>query len=131
MEKFTPEYFLKNILFLTMNFFTLSLTDRIVEFIKRLRWKTYFFLNLSDLPSYQGKEVFNLKTQKTPPSNKLLDPFENDLFQLIWKIKFEKSNLENNLIISRLKPTMTLKTLIRFGFELTKLMIFIRLDLQR
>ena len=49
-----------------------------------------FFLNLSDLPTYQGKEVFNLKTQKTPSSNKLQDPFENVLSKLIKKIKSRK-----------------------------------------
>ena len=34
--------------------------------------------------------VFKLKTQNTPPSKKLLDPSENDLFRLIRKIKFRK-----------------------------------------
>ena len=63
--------------------------DKIVDFIKSLRWKTYFFFNLSDLPTYQGKEVFNLKTLKTLPNYKL-DPFENDLYKLIRKIKFSK-----------------------------------------
>ena len=73
-----------------MNTFTLLLTDKIVDFIKRLSLKTYFFLKFLDLSTYEDKEVFNLKTQKIPPSNKLLDLFENDLFKLIREIKFRK-----------------------------------------
>ena len=36
------------------------------------------------------KEVYNLNSQKTPPNNKLLDPFEADLFKLIKKIRFRR-----------------------------------------
>ena len=33
-----------------------------------------------------------LKSQRTPPNNKLLNPFEADLFKLIKKIKFRKNH---------------------------------------
>ena len=38
------------------------------------------------------KEVYNLGFQRTPPNNKLLDPFEADLFKLIKKIKFRRDH---------------------------------------
>ncbi len=101
-----------------MNPLTLSLTDKIVDFIKRLKWKTYFFSNFSDLATYQGKEVFNLKTQKTPPRNKLLNPLENDLFKLIRKIKFRKQF--NSFRTKPNKDIENIKTLQRFGFERTE-----------
>ena len=34
------------------------------------------------------KQVYNLKSQKTPPNNKQLDPLEVDLFKLIKNIRF-------------------------------------------
>ena len=45
MEKFTPMYSLKNIPFPKKHDFVLSLTDKIVDFIKRIRWKAHFHLN--------------------------------------------------------------------------------------
>ena len=45
MEKFTPKYSLKKIPFPGKHDFVLSLTDKIVEFIKRMRWKAHFHLN--------------------------------------------------------------------------------------
>ena len=38
------------------------------------------------------KKVYNLKSQMTPPNNKLLDPFEADLFKSIKKIRFRSYN---------------------------------------
>ena len=38
----------------------------------------------------QNKDVYNLKSQKTPPNNKLLDLFAADLFKLIKKIRFRR-----------------------------------------
>ena len=52
------------------------------------------------------KKAFNLKTQKTLPSNKLLDPFEKDLFKLITNKhnKIEPSKY-NKLIQNKLNDT--------------------------
>ena len=73
MEKFTPEYFMKNIMFPGKHQFLLSLIEKIVEFIKRMWWKNHIYLNPSD-PSWElrpGKK--KMKPQKTPPSNHKLD----------------------------------------------------------
>ena len=58
--------------------------------MKRLRWKTYFFFNPSETLSEQGRNFLKFKSQRTPPNHKLLEPFENDLFKLIKKIRFRK-----------------------------------------
>ena len=42
MEKFMPTYSLKNILFPGKHEFIQFLTDKIMEFIKRVQWKTHF-----------------------------------------------------------------------------------------
>ena len=48
-------------------------------------------LNFSDVRNCT-KKVYNLKSKRTPPNYKLLDPFEADLFKLIEKIKFRKDH---------------------------------------
>ena len=47
------------------------------------------------------KEVYNLKSQNTPPNNRLLDPFEADLFRLIKKVKFKRENNNFQMKLSR------------------------------
>ena len=89
MEIFTPEYSLKNIPHST---FLLSLIEKIEDFIKRIWWKTYFYLNSSDVTNCTKREVYNQKSQRKLPNNKLLDPFEADLYKLIKKIKFRKDH---------------------------------------
>ena len=49
----------------------------------------------------QKKEVYNLKSQNTPPNNRLLDPFEADLFGLIKKIKFKRENNNFQMKLNR------------------------------
>ena len=83
MEIITPEYSQKNIPHPTYHVFQLSLTEKIEDFIKRIRWKTYFNFNSSDIPNWTKNEVYRLKSQRTPP-------FEAELFKLIKKIKFRK-----------------------------------------
>ena len=90
MEKFTPDYSLKNIPYPTLQSYTLDLTEKIIDVIKRIRWKTHFFLHPPE--EHHKKETFNLKTQNTPPTNPLLDPFEEDLLRLVRKIKFTKQH---------------------------------------
>ena len=92
MEIFTPEYSLKNIPHPTYHAFHLSLSEKIEDFIKRIWWKTYFYLNSSDIPNCPKKEVYHLKSQRTPPNKKLLDRFEAGLFKLIRKIRLRQDH---------------------------------------
>ena len=45
MDQFPLEYSLKNIPFPGKHEFIQSLNDKIVEFIKKIRWKTRFYFN--------------------------------------------------------------------------------------
>ena len=92
---------MKNIPFPGKHEFILSLTDKIVEFIKRMRWKTHFYLNPSDSQQEQTLGGRRLNSQKTPPSNRKLDPFEDDLFGLIRKINFR--NITKNGFQAKMK----------------------------
>ena len=91
MEKFTPKYSLKNISFPGKHDFVLSLTDKIMDFIKRMRWKAHFHLNPAATKEEQKPGARRLKSQRTPPSNSGLDQFENYLFGIIRKIEFMNS----------------------------------------
>ena len=101
MDTYTPEYSLKNIPYPSHHAFQLALTEKIEDFIKRLRWRTLFYLEPQEDNNCTKKEVYNLKSQNTPPTNRLLDPFEADLFRLIKKVKFKRGNNNFQMKFSR------------------------------
>lgn len=59
-----------------------------------MRWKVMFFKPSKDECDEEenGKNSFGLKSDKCPPPVKELIKFEEDLFNLVNKIKFRKSN---------------------------------------
>ena len=91
MDKFTLGYSVKNILFPEKHEFILFQTNKIVEFTKRIRWKIHFYLDPSDSHQEQRQGGMRLNSQRTPSSNRKLDPFEDDLFGLIRKINFRNT----------------------------------------
>ena len=70
MDKFAPEYSLKNIPFPGKHEFILCLTDKIVEFIKRMRWKSPFYFNpfrlTTEEDSQQEEVEFTKDTTQQP-----------------------------------------------------------------
>ena len=101
MDTYTPEYSLKNIPYPSHHAFQLALTEKIEDFIKRLRWRTLFYLEPQEDNNCAKKEVYNLKSQNTLPNNRLLDPFEADMFGLIKKIKFKRENNNFQMKLNR------------------------------
>ena len=70
--------------------------DKIEQVIKRMRWKTFFYIN----PSRENmQQIYGLKTLNCPPKIKEMVLFERDLWDLVNKIKFRKvsSNFQNQL----------------------------------
>ena len=69
--------------------------DKLKTFIKRIRWKPFFF---------EKKTVtinFGFKSVKTPPKNEQLSQFESDFYDMVQNIEFRKviyssKNLFNN-----------------------------------
>ena len=108
MDNYTPEYSLKNIPFPSYHVFRLALTEKIVDFVKRLRWKAFFYLDSCKNTDDIKKDVCNLKSQNTPPNNRLLDLFETDLFKLIKMVKFKK--VRNNFQMKLSKDIKEVKT---------------------
>ena len=70
--------------------------DKMEQVIKRMRWKTFFYIN----PSRENmQQTYGLKTLNCPPKIKEMVLFERDLWDLVNKIKFRKvsSNFQNQL----------------------------------
>ena len=66
-----------------------ALITRTEDFIKRLRWKAFFFLNeLQPDSDPTPRETFGFRTPNTPPPILQLRSFENDLYKLLSSIKF-------------------------------------------
>ena len=69
--------------------------DKLKTFIKRIRWKPFFF---------EKKTVttnFGFKSVKTTPKNEQLSQFESDFYDMVQNIEFRKviyssKNLFNN-----------------------------------
>ena len=63
-----------------------SMMEKFESFIKRLRWKAYFFDKNEHLVNNTN---FGLKSRFTPPQHELLSPFESDLYDMIRLINFK------------------------------------------
>ena len=94
-------YSMKNIPLSSRNEYIMKLIEKIESVARRMRWRAYFFGKQEE--NNQQSENYGFKSELSPPANGLLQPFENDLFELIRKIKFRGVNcnfqkkLSNNL----------------------------------
>ena len=75
-----------------------NLIFRLESFIKRTRWKEFFFNKNSEF-NKQLNVNFGLKSIKTPPKNKHLNAFKNDLYDMLRNITFKnvKSSFQQQL----------------------------------
>ena len=99
MEKFHFAHSQKSIPIPPQNTYKKILLAKTEDFIQRLRWKTFFFLNPE--ANKNDKETYGFKTQKTAPQIPELSHFEKDLADLIGDIKF--TNFRNDFQ-NELKP---------------------------
>ena len=88
MEKFVFAHSQKNIPIPSKKSYLKTLIAKTEDFIQRLRWKTFFFLNPNE--NSNKKNTYGFKTQKTAPQIPELNNFEKDLADLINNIKFTK-----------------------------------------
>ena len=63
------------------------LTQKIESLIRRMRWKAYFFKNQT---MESSNDNFGFKSDSCPPTDELLNPFEQDLYILIQEIEFRQ-----------------------------------------
>ena len=85
------DYSTKNIPYPSLDSYLKLLTSRTVDFIKRLRWKAFFYSKgTSGHP--MRTENFGFKSQKSPPADQNLRRFEEGLFEIIKTLRFNKAN---------------------------------------
>ena len=84
METFNITYLKKNISILSENEYKLKLILKKENFLKRMRWKALAFL--CKLKG-SDKDNYGFKTAECPSSVKELVPFENDMMDMIKKLR--------------------------------------------
>ena len=83
-------YSLKNIPLPNKKTYTKLMIEKTQSFLKRLRWKAFFFDNPSE-NSGDRKQNFRFKSEKCPSQNKEILHFENDMYEMISNLKFKDS----------------------------------------
>ena len=90
-DKVNLGYSTKNIPIPNKNQYLKEMISNLESFIKRLRWKAFFFdFKNNNKLGPQQMENFGFNTEKTPPQHKDLLSFETDLYQLVRSLKFRK-----------------------------------------
>ena len=98
MEKFNIGYSTKNIPLPSQNDFLQRLIEKTEQFLRRMRWKAYFFLNPNT--STISKNTYGFKSTKNPPPIDELKDFEDDMLKLVQSTKFKQIN---NPFLNKLK----------------------------
>ena len=98
MEKFNISYSTKNIPLPSRSDYLQRLIEKTEQFLRRIRWKAYFFLNPDTTSS--SKETYGFKSTKNPPPIEELKDFENDMLKMIQSVKFKQVN---NSFLDKLK----------------------------
>ena len=93
MDTFNITYSKKNIAIPSENEYKLKLIMKREKFLKRMRWKALGFLG--KLKS-SDKDNYSFETVKCPSSVKEVEPFENDMMDMIKILKFKRVNNEFN-----------------------------------
>lgn len=90
MEKFNIDYSTKNIPLPSQSEYQLRLIEKTEHFIRRMRWKAFFFLH----PEAVGKpkETYGFRSTRNPPHIEELKEFENDVLKMIQGIRFRQVN---------------------------------------
>ena len=75
-------YSLKTILLPDQKTYMKDMMEMVEKFIKRVRWKAYFFENHGNDENEGTDTNFGFKTDETSPQNENLDASEDDLYNL-------------------------------------------------
>ena len=86
-DRINLDYSRKNIPLPSKDSYMKSLIAKTENFIKRVRWKVFFFENPSEKEA--SEEKYGFRTTKTPPQNPALNEFENDMYDLISNVEFK------------------------------------------
>ena len=117
MERINFDYSLKNIPIPSNQSYLKTMIEKVEAFIKRIRWKAYFFESYNNESSQNDQDSsstnFGFKSQATPPQNKHLNAFENDLYEMVRSIEFRHaSNVFQKQLATDIKKINETKSLI-------------------
>ena len=84
-EKRNFGYSLKNIPIASKNAYMKKMMENVESVVRQMRWKPIFFENEK---AGASKIPYGFKTNKAPDKMELLNPLENDLYNLISNIQF-------------------------------------------
>ena len=82
-------YSLKNIPIPSKPNYLKCMIEKVESFVKRLRWKAFYFCKEKEKPENKPQNLFGFKSPTTPPQNGHLNSFENVLYNLIQSIEFK------------------------------------------
>ena len=81
-------YSLKNIPIPSNQEYLKAMLSKLEHFIKRLRWKAFFFDLKADTIIDKEIENYGFKSECTPPQHEALNAFEEDLYSMVKSVKF-------------------------------------------
>ena len=69
------------------------------SFLKRLRWKAYFYENSDKNNLEHVNNNYGFKSDRTPPQNKHLNGFENAMYDMVKNTEFQgnRNNFQSKL----------------------------------
>ena len=82
------QYSSKNIPISSKTAYKKCLVQKTESFLKRIRWKAFFFSNNDQSMSHE-RCTYNFKSTKCPPQDPSLKNFEHDMVDLISGIQFK------------------------------------------
>ena len=99
MNAINFEYSLKNIPTPPEHSYLKSLMGKVESFLKRLRWKAYFYENSGENNLEHVNNNYGFKSDRTPPQNKHLNEFENVMYDMVKNIEFQgnRNNFQSKL----------------------------------
>lgn len=116
MERTTFNYSTKNIPLSRQRAYKRKLIEKTAHFMKRVRWRAFFYLNPEKKPAL--KETYGFKTRKTPTTANELKTFEDGMLQIIQNIEFHRNvnhfqrqmkrdieNIDNNKLLVKADKT--------------------------
>ena len=95
MNQINFDYSIKNIPIPPKSVYTKQLIVKTESFLKRMRWKAFFFNK--QIRSSGDQNFYGFPTANTPPQDEQLKQFELDMYELIKSIEFHNSNNTSQL----------------------------------
>ena len=83
---------MKNIPIPNKNAYLKNLIFKLESFLKRRRWKAYFFEKPNEIDDATTVNNFEFKSVLTLPKNEHLNAFDEDLYDLVRNMEFKRAN---------------------------------------